>query len=463
MSAIEDGFAIVINFIINSSLISSFLVILILAVKWVLKNRISSRWHYILWFTLLLRLAVPYMVYSPLRIPPLNTWINLKSIATTVTLKSHILQSQSNLTTNAYTAAFMVWLSGVIILTLYFSIHNALFWSSVKNGKVFTDHNIISLLEESKEKLGIHTNVSIIQTSGISIPALFGTTRPWLLVPEKVLKTLDYESLRYIILHELAHLKRKDIVVNWIALILQILHWFNPFIWLAFHYMRVDRELACDETVLMHLEHDEIKKYGHTILDMVELLSGRIKYAGIAGILEDKSQIRTRISRISAFKSKSSKHPVLSIVIVITLGSSIIVNAGNITTDIKDSTIIHSPSELSTSIPLKTESDIHNITSSENIVTNNAITPETSNNDDSSSKSKANPKTADKKGLNQIPTKTNTIESPPKQQESNPEIENAADNDAVLSDNLNDSTPSNQDTGNPLEEGVIDLPSDEQN
>jgi bla regulator protein blaR1 len=96
-------------------------------------------------------------------------------------------------------------------------------------------------------------------------------------MPEKVLKTMEYDNLRYIMLHELAHLKRKDIVINWVTLLLQVIHWVNPLIWLAFYKMCVDRELACDEAILMSLDKGEEKKYGNTILDMVEIVSKSIK------------------------------------------------------------------------------------------------------------------------------------------------------------------------------------------
>jgi|GEM_PF-4465194 len=227
---------------------------------------------------------------------------------------------------------------GVILLSLYSFLYNIYFWSRVKNGKAYMEQSVIGLLETCKEKLGVKTNVSIIQTSGVNIPAIFGVTRPWLLMPEKVLAGLKYEKLRFVILHELAHLKRRDIVVNWLAFILQIIHWFNPLVWLAFHRMRLDRELACDEVVLTHLEPDEARKYGHTILDMAEIVSQKVSYAGIAGILENKSHLKDRIFMISRFPDRNRSIPFAGIVIAIFLASSVLVNAGNYTgkTDTKE-------------------------------------------------------------------------------------------------------------------------------
>jgi beta-lactamase regulating signal transducer with metallopeptidase domain len=486
-------FALIINLIINSSIMASLLVFFIIIVKSIFKNKIGAKWHYIIWFILLFRLAVPYVGYSALNISDLyssmkteNTFVNENTKQNVVDSKvsgtrqnSADIRHQNTLNINNsirgnekpvktinqsfsihnflkqlyisinkikidYKMVFLVWVFGIVILSLYSFLYNIFFWTKVKNGTVFTDQSVIRLLEECKEKLGVHTNISIIQTAGISIPAIFGVTRPWLLLPEKVLKNLAHERLRYIILHELAHLKRRDILVNWIAFLLQIIHWFNPFIWFAFYKMRVDRELACDEVVLMHLDRGEEKKYGHTILDMVELISGRINYAGIAGILEDKSQINDRISMISRFNSKNNKFSVLTIIIIVFLGSSILVNASDFTGNIasnKDTNIVgnilankltSTPSSAPTSTPINTPTSAPSSTPS-NIKSHaeNSIINESEMNTSNISKSniidnsviKTTPNAGKDKGSNPNSTQITTKENKPQQQELDTKIE----------------------------------------
>lgn len=360
--------SILVNSLANSSIVASLLVITILIVKSIFRKKINAKWHYIIWFALILRLAVPYMINSPFNIQDFykenevmsqadrgfadnaasdnrykkavgNTFKADNPIKETGHTEKKVFSpvaSLRKLISFVYSTKldtkllFYIWLLGLSLLSSYYFLNNIFFWIKVKNGTVFTNNDVIRLLEKCKEKLGVRTNISIIQTSGVSIPAIFGITRPWLLLPEKVLKNLEYESLRYVILHELAHLKRKDIIVNWISLILQIVYWFNPIIWIAFCRMRFDRELACDETVLMHLSSGKEKKYGHTILNMVEIISGRLSFAGTAGILENKSQIKDRISMISRFNGQSSKYPVFAVVVLIILTSSIFVNACNL-------------------------------------------------------------------------------------------------------------------------------------
>ncbi|HEX2946454.1 MAG TPA: M56 family metallopeptidase [Clostridia bacterium] len=349
--------AFVVNVLLNSTIMASILFFLILFVKRAFKNRLSAKWHYFIWFIFILRLAVPYVAYSPLNLSDLfkvntesysiqtsepqtphdisiskdsKTPANLNTKNSETVEKTNFLASLNRLEVD-YRLLFLIWLVGVIVLSLYSFMFNVYFWSKVKNGKAFTEQNIIGLLEECKEELGVKTNVSIILTSGVSIPAIFGVTRPWLLMPENVLARLKHEKLRFVILHELAHLKRRDIAANWLAFILQIIYWFNPLVWIAFNRMRLDRELSCDEAVLMHLGPDDSKKYGHTILDMAEMVSQKVSYAGIAGILESKSRLRDRIIMISRFNDRKRAVPVTGIAIALLLATSVMVNAGNYT------------------------------------------------------------------------------------------------------------------------------------
>mgnify|MGYP001038454367 CR=1 FL=1 len=274
-----------VNHLINASITASILIILILAAKRAFGNRVNAGWHYYIWFVLVMRLVVPY-------------------ISTDGPDIDHML-------------IFLVWMAGAAVMVLYSVIYNICFWSKVKDGKTFTEQGIIELLENCKERMGVSVSVSIIKTSGIGIPAVFGVTRPWLLMPEKILASLDQKKLKYVILHELAHLKRKDILLNWFFYLLEIIYWFNPFVWLAFHRMRADRELACDETVLARLDRNGARMYGHTILDMAELISSGVGYAGIAGLAESRSQIADRISMISRFGERSRKASVVSIIVTI--------------------------------------------------------------------------------------------------------------------------------------------------
>lgn len=84
-----------------------------------------------------------------------------------------------------------------------------------------------------------------------AVPMVWGVWRPRLLLP-RGFETWSREKLRGVLLHELAHLKRRDPLALWAAQWVKALHWFNPLAWLTLRQLRADQERACDDTVLRH-------------------------------------------------------------------------------------------------------------------------------------------------------------------------------------------------------------------
>ncbi len=81
-----------------------------------------------------------------------------------------------------------------------------------------------------------------------------------------IAERLSDAELRHVLLHELAHVKRRDVAMNWLVNALLTVHWFNPLLWLAFRQMRADREIACDELALRAMRGEERKAYGDTLI-----------------------------------------------------------------------------------------------------------------------------------------------------------------------------------------------------
>jgi hypothetical protein len=143
--------------------------------------------------------------------------------------------------------------------------------------------------------------VTLIETEAIESPTLFGFVRPRLLLPAGLASSFTPQELRHVFLHELAHIKRHDVLAGWVMLGLQTLHWFNPLVWLAFHRLRADRELACDELALSYARPGENESYGLTIVKLLERFSQSAWAPSLAGILETKQQMKERISMIAKF------------------------------------------------------------------------------------------------------------------------------------------------------------------
>ncbi len=86
-----------------------------------------------------------------------------------------------------------------------------------------------------------------------------------------IIENIDSDEFRYIVLHELSHLKRKDIFINWIVTLLQCIYWFNPIVLYGLFKMKQDCELACDTHVISYLESLEGIRYGDTLIKTITL------------------------------------------------------------------------------------------------------------------------------------------------------------------------------------------------
>jgi hypothetical protein len=169
-----------------------------------------------------------------------------------------------------------------------------------------TNGAVLDLLEDCKAEMGVRTPLSLVETAAVNSPALLGFIRPRLLVPVGLTQQFAPAELRYIFLHELGHLKRCDIPLNWVLSVLLILHWFNPLVWFAFSRLRADRELACDAMALAHAQESERQPYGQTIIKLLERFTRPALVPGLLGILETKNQMKRRIRMIAKFRSKDN-------------------------------------------------------------------------------------------------------------------------------------------------------------
>lgn len=111
------------------------------------------------------------------------------------------------------------------------------------------DMEIIAAFTEACTQLGIKKRIKLLIHSHKTIPVVWGIVRHRLLLPE-VAKQWSKEQLRSVLLHELAHIKRRDLSLSQLlAQTACALHWFNPLVWLAAWRLHVERERACDDLV----------------------------------------------------------------------------------------------------------------------------------------------------------------------------------------------------------------------
>lgn len=197
---------------------------------------------------------------------------------------------------------FAVWFAGFLLFTGYVLVSSFRIRQRFAKLKPIADPGVLALLQDCRERLGVRDELSLSESAEVGTPALYGFLRPRLLLPHGFARRFSTGELRFVLLHELAHVKRRDILFNWLAAILQIVHWFNPLIWFGFARWRADRELACDALALEAVGAGQNREYGQTILRLLENFSHQTAVPGLVGILENKKELQRRIRMIGSYR-----------------------------------------------------------------------------------------------------------------------------------------------------------------
>ena len=96
-------------------------------------------------------------------------------------------------------------------------------------------------------RAGVSETIRLVEDDSVAVPAVWGIARPTIILPRGIASTLTAEQLRWVLLHELAHVRRRDLIVLMLQRFAAILHFFNPAIWIANRIIDQLREYACDD------------------------------------------------------------------------------------------------------------------------------------------------------------------------------------------------------------------------
>lgn len=165
------------------------------------------------------------------------------------------------------TILFYGYLAGAAAFLLYQGVSYALFRRTMRRWKRGVSRaDYASLLSDTAHDLGVSAPEMIV-CEAISTPAVTGLLRPRLLLPHE---RYDVQELRYILRHELCHLKRRDMLLKLVLLAANAMHWFNPVVYLMLRQADEDIELACDSAATDGLELPERAAYSRTLLAAVQ-------------------------------------------------------------------------------------------------------------------------------------------------------------------------------------------------
>ncbi|MEK4207395.1 MULTISPECIES: M56 family metallopeptidase [Paenibacillus] len=359
--------------VLSLSAMASVLALLILLTRFLFKDRLKPTWTYLLWIPLIVRLAIPWApesTFSIFNLLPLEkeaaqstifpsvqseigfTYMpgltgeeeeaaSVTGIAETgplpgasasddVAQVNPQIDSSSRATDSGWEPLHLlvlVWLGGAAVV-LGLSVRVQLrFTARVRREPEIHSLEIQRLFRTCQQEMQVRRPVKLIETKQIAVPTLLGVIRPMLLLPTSTLHTLETNGLRHIFLHELAHVKRRDILLNLLTGLLLAMHWFNPLLWYAVRQMKEDQEVACDALALKHLEPACHRSYALTLLKLLETLPDPIRLAGTAGISSSKKEMERRIIMITRHKKFTAKNSLLGLAVIMILSGCTLTGA----------------------------------------------------------------------------------------------------------------------------------------
>ena len=285
-----------IKILLSLSCSGTFLIIILLLLKPLYKNKLSQKWQYYIWLVVIARLLLPFTTkYNILEnisgqiyyifiqtnekenilkqdqhFPDKATSKNVKTSTPVANQKENNIKKQNNTINNNTTTRhtvktiiksillflkkniFYIW----IITTVSLFIHKVTIYQCFTRYLKASQAEISSLniweqLGNMLEKLHIKTTVSIYTNSMVSSPLLIGFFHPCIILPSEEIQDIDLQNTIH---HELIHFIHKDMFYKWLVQLTICIHWFNPFVYLIARETGRLCELSCDEEVIKKLD-----------------------------------------------------------------------------------------------------------------------------------------------------------------------------------------------------------------
>lgn len=326
------------NHILHISFIGTIAALFILFCRLITKNKFGINFQYAMGFILIVRLLMCFDITTSISIynyvPSYDTtMMNIPSIINGVSnIKENIekiaqnsVNFKYNLIAGFFNVFAYIWIFAIVIICLFMIFNILKINNNIKKLDVIYDEDIIDIFEKAKIKAGVNKNIKLIESNIVKSPCVYGFIKPKILIPKSLLNCKDKIKFEYIFLHELIHVKRHHILINYIIFTLSTIHWFNPFIVYALNKMKDDMEIICDLEVLCVLDNNEKLNYGNLLLDLHEISFRAPWLPQMAGIKNNKNKLKRRIKMIKKFnKTNYKKLSIIALAGIMLIGGSIL-------------------------------------------------------------------------------------------------------------------------------------------
>ena len=317
----------------------------------IISRKSSSNFRYWLWCIILLRLCIPAELHLPIgigndlrrvvlslpsvftelspeenlsgspgRVPPDFSELLMKEFTAgnlNMTMLSELSSSYSKMSFSIIALVIWFLLTGIMALVIFLRVLRVSFL--LKKCQVIEQPELTEVFTRLCRTFRIKRNVELcyLDSNRINSPLVIGYLKPKVFLPRRITETWKTKDIEPVLTHELAHIKRHDILINWLQIIMQLVFFFHPVVWFANWKIRQLREDACDDLAIEQTKTSR-KRYVEKMLRIIKESEHEPAFTfQVTGFIETRSSLAKRIIRILSTKYRA--YPRLTTVSVLSL------------------------------------------------------------------------------------------------------------------------------------------------
>lgn len=333
MTIVERYSVEIIKFILSMTFTGSTISFFLFIIKPIIKDKLPKTFQYYMWFSVVIALMLPVskIIMIPISnnsVMPMKSmydiaqWISDTAFEKPINLVfTQQNESGENVQQNicfpsTAVILFVFWQLGMILILCFNSICYVSYARRLNKHNICAERQEIELLNNL---LGRKKSLQIYKNSIVETPILIGFFRPAVILPDQKYEDM---KLRNILMHEITHMKRYDIVVKWLLIWVGAVHWFNPLVYFVRREMNIACELACDESVIKRFDISEKQQYGDTL---IAVAADSIRKMPLSiTMIEDKENLKERLDAIMKHKKHSKGTIIAASVILVAVVCAIL-------------------------------------------------------------------------------------------------------------------------------------------
>ena len=299
--------------VLSMSVSGSLLILVMLGGKHFLKNTCSRQWQYYVWLIIILRLLLPFGPEISLMGKFYQTFG--QAMGQNIPAASQENQPQEWLSGGKGIPAdgITVFLNSVGLLWLMIALGMLIqkitaYQSFVRyvmaGAEPVSDIALLDEFAAVEKQMGMKRKMELCVNPLLSSPTLTGILRPCIVLPSG---DISLKEFRYIVLHQLVHCKRWDILYKWLVQTVVCLHWFNPLVHVMSREIANACEFSCDEAVVVKMGYENAQDYGKTLLDAMAAVGKYREASTVVTLSANKQLLKERLGAIMSCGEKSVK------------------------------------------------------------------------------------------------------------------------------------------------------------